>query len=71
MLQPNDQTQAILLKTEAEIFDKIIEVNHPFRRLNEIIDFEQFVSPLRALYSEIGTSSIAIEKGCLLIFLPI
>jgi IS5 family transposase len=63
MLQPNDQTTAMLLKTEAEIFDKIIEVNHPFRRLNEIIDFEEFVSPLRALYSDVGTSGIAIEKG--------
>lgn len=65
MLQPNDKTAAILLKTEDEIFDKIIEVNHPFRRLKNIVDFEQFISPLRSLYSDLGTTGIAVEKGFL------
>lgn len=65
MLQPNDKTAAMLLKTEDEIFDKIIEVNHPFRRLKTIVDFEQFISPLRSLYSDLGTTGIAVEKGFL------
>ncbi len=63
MLQPNDKTNPFLLKTESEIFDKIIEASHPFRRLNNIINFEEFLSPLRSLYSDIGTSGIPIERG--------
>jgi IS5 family transposase len=65
MLQPNDKTSPFLLQTEQQVFNKIIEVNHPFRRLKEIIDFEKFVTPLRSLYSDLGTSGIAIEKGFL------
>lgn len=65
MLQPNDKTNPFLLQTEADIFNKIIDANHPFRRLKAIIDFEQFISPLRSLYSDLGTSGIAIEKGFL------
>lgn len=65
MLQPNDKTAAMLLKTEAEIFDKIIEANHPFRGLKNVVDFEQFISPLRSLYSDVGATGIAIEKGFL------
>jgi len=65
MLQPNDKTSQFLLQTEEQIFTKIIEANHPFRRLKQIIDFEQFVAPLRSLYSDLGTSGIAIEKGFL------
>jgi hypothetical protein len=45
MLQPNDKTSPFLLQTEQQIFNKIIEPTHPFRRLKEIIDFEQFVAP--------------------------
>lgn len=63
MLQPNDKTSAFLLKTEAEIFDKIIAADHPFRRLNAIINFEDFVAPLRSLYSDTGTAGIPIERG--------
>lgn len=65
MLQPNDKTNPFLLQTEADIFNKIIDNNHPFRRLKAIVDFEQFVNPLRYLYSDLGTTGIAIEKGFL------
>ena len=65
MLQPHDKTNPFLLQTEEQIFNKIIEATHPFRRLKDIIDFEQFVTPLRSLYSDLGTSGIAIEKGFL------
>lgn len=65
MLQPNNKTNAFLLQTEEQIFNKIVEANHPFRRLKKIIDFEVFVAPLRSLYSDLGTASIAVEKGFL------
>lgn len=65
MLQPNDKTSPFLLQTEQQIFNKIIEKTHPFRKLKELIDFDQFVRPLRSLYSDLGTTGIAIEKGFL------
>lgn len=65
MLQPNDKTNPFLLQTEADIFNKIIETDHPFRRLKDIVDFEQFVFPLRSLYSDLGTTGFAVEKGFL------
>ena len=65
MLQPNDKTSPFLLKTEAEIFDKIIAADHPFRRLKQIVNFEELVAPLATLYSDLGTAGIPIEKGFL------
>lgn len=65
MLQPNDKTSPFLLKTEAEIFNAIIPRDHPFRRLKEIINFEELVAPLRSLYSDLGTAGLPIEKGFL------
>lgn len=65
MLQPNNKTNPFLLQTEEQIFNKIIEPSHPFRRLKKIIDFEVLVAPLRYLYSDLGTAGIAIEKGFL------
>ena len=53
----------LLMKTEGEVFDRIIEANHPFRKLNEIVNFEQLVAPLRKLYSETGAVGIDVEKG--------
>lgn len=65
MLQPNDKTSAFLLKTEAEIFDKIISSDHSFRRLKQIVNFEEIIAPLRGLYSDTGTAGIPIERGFL------
>src|SRR3989338_224613 len=65
MLQPNNKTKPFLLQTEEQIFNKIIEPSHPFRKLKEIIDFETLVAPLHSLYSDLGTAGIAIEKGFL------
>lgn len=58
-----NKTAKILLSTEHEIFDNIVGLNHPFRKLNEIIDFPSLVAPLSACYSDLGTSGIEIEKG--------
>lgn len=59
----SEKTSALLMKTEAEIFDCLVPENHPFRRLNTLLNFEELVRPLRDLYSDAGTTGIDVEKG--------
>jgi len=63
MQTPADKTQKMLFKTEEELFDLIIPYDHPFRKLNKIIDFYKLVEPLRECYSDTGQKGIDIEKG--------
>lgn len=63
MQKYSEKTSAMLMKTEAEIFDALVPVDHPFRRLNTLLDFEELVAPLRNLYSEVGATGIDVEKG--------
>jgi len=65
MITPVNKTSPLLLQTEDQVFDHIIKTDHPFRRLKEIINFEEIIAPLRSLYSTLGTEGIAIEKGFL------
>ena len=61
---PSNKTgKMLLLNTEEELFNSIIDDKHPFRRLKEIIDFESLVEPMRACYSTLGAHGIDIEKG--------
>jgi transposase, IS5 family len=53
----------LLLSTEQEIFNKVIDNDHAFRKLNKIIDFDELVESLRELYSDLGQTGIDIEKG--------
>jgi len=54
---------------EEEILEKLVSSEHPFRKLNEVINFAEIASPYYALYSEIGAKGIDILKGfkCLLV----
>lgn len=63
MQTPSEKTSRILLATEQEVFDRIIDAHHPFRRLNEIIDFQTLTDPMRAAYSTLGAVGIDVEKG--------
>lgn len=63
MQTPTDKTQKMLLLTEKEIFDQLVEAENPFRKLNEIINFNELVEPLRESYSDIGKTGIDVEKG--------
>ena len=63
MQTPSEKTSRMLLATEQEVFDQIIDANHPFRRLNEIIDFQTLIEPMRAAYSTLGANGIDVEKG--------
>lgn len=63
MQKMSEQTSSLLLATEAELFNKIIDQNHPFRRLKEIINFEELTLPLRELYHDLGQTGVDVQKG--------
>lgn len=63
MQTPSDQTGRPLLSTEVELFNTIIDTKHPFRRLNEILDFETLIEPMRATYATLGAHGIDVERG--------
>lgn len=63
MIKITPQNPKLLLTTEEKILEKLIKENHPFRKLNNIIDFEALITPYRNLYSDIGTEGIDIIKG--------
>ena len=63
-MQPlKDKTTKMFFGTEEEVFNLLVKEGHAFRKLNEVIDFEELTNPLRNLYSEMGTTGIDIEKG--------
>jgi IS5 family transposase len=63
MQLPASKTEKLLFSTEEELFTSIIDTNHPFRKLKEIIDFDKLVEPMRATYSTLGTIGIPVENG--------
>ena len=63
MQQPSNKSGKLLLTTEEELFNRVVDEKHPFRRLNEIIDFPTLIEPLRALYSTLGQTGVDVEKG--------
>ncbi|MEK7079302.1 MAG: transposase [Patescibacteria group bacterium] len=58
-----NKTGKILLTTEEEVFEKLVEKDHPFRYLNEHFNFTELANSLSKCYSELGTTGIAVEKG--------
>src|SRR3989344_1293060 len=58
-----DKTNKMLFATEEEIFNKFVEMDDPFRKLNEYFDFTELAYSLSECYSELGTTSISVEKG--------
>lgn len=63
MQSPTDKTGKFLLTTEEELFNTIIDAAHPFRRLNDILDFDTLTLPLRQTYSTLGAHGIDVERG--------
>jgi len=63
MQTPSERTGKLLLSTEAEIFEKLVESDNPFRTLKAHINFRKLTDPLRDLYSDFGVTGIDIEKG--------
>ncbi|MBI2437042.1 MAG: transposase [Candidatus Magasanikbacteria bacterium] len=58
-----NKTSKLLFSSEEEIFNTLVEADHPFRKLNEYFDFTELAISLAECYSELGTSGIAVEKG--------
>jgi len=63
MQKHSNKTVAMLMKTEAEMFRHFVPDDHPFRQLNDLLDLEELVEPLRVLYSDLGQTGIDVEKG--------
>lgn len=61
--QASEKTDKMVLKTEAEIFAALVPIDHPFRKLNAIVNFTELVAPLQECYSDIGTIGIPLEQG--------
>lgn len=61
--QAADKTGKMLLQTEQEIYTAIVPADHPFRRLDAVVDFTELVAPLRECYSDLGTKGIPLETG--------
>jgi hypothetical protein len=40
-----NKTDKMLLKTEQEIYDVVVASDHPFRRLDEILNFTELTAP--------------------------
>lgn len=63
MQKPSEKTEKMLLATEEEIFSKLVNPDHPFRKLNQVINFPELTDPLRNLYSDLGKTGVDIAKG--------
>ena len=49
--------------TEDKIIKQIVDEWHVFRKLDEIINFEELFTPLQKLYSTTGTEGIDVING--------
>lgn len=43
--------------------EELVRLNHPYRKLVEIIDFTTFCKPLRSLYKDFGRPGYPVESG--------
>ena len=69
MVKKEDKTIKMITTNEEEIFEKLVKEDNVFRKINDLVNFYDIVSPYYALYSNIGTRGIDIVKGfkCLLV----
>lgn len=63
MLKPLSQKAKLFSVPEEEMLENLVRDDHTFRKLNELLDFKELVSPYRKLYSNVGTEGIDILKG--------
>lgn len=57
------ETQKLLLSTEAQLLDQLVDKDHVYRKLSKIMDFKYLTKPLRKLYSDLGQSGFDVTKG--------
>lgn len=63
MVKIKEKTAKLFLTKEEEIIEKLVRKDHVFRKLKEVIDFEETLAPYYKLYSDIGTEGIDVVKG--------
>lgn len=61
--QATEKTVKMLLQSEEDVFRALVGENHPFRILNQVINFSELVEPFVSNYSELGCEGIPIEQG--------
>jgi len=49
--------------TGAELLDQSVREDHPFRIMNQLVDFDRFARRYRSLYAKIGTKGIPVEQA--------
>ena len=55
--------------TGAELLESAVRVDHPFRIMNELVDFDRSARTYRPLYSKTGTKGIPIEQAMRLLII--
>lgn len=63
MIKAKEKTAKLFLTKEEEIIEKLVRKEHVFRKLKEVIDFEETLAPYYKLYSDIGAEGIDVVKG--------
>lgn len=63
MVSKEEKTVSWFRTNEEDIMEKMVKEDHAFRKLKNIIDFEEIAIPYRKLYSSTGAEGIDIVKG--------
>lgn len=63
MQKPQHTNHKMFLGTEEEIYKAVLPEDHPFRKLNKIINWSELTYPLRKLYKDKGRRGFDIQKG--------
>ncbi|EKD56933.1 MAG: hypothetical protein ACD_58C00041G0003 [uncultured bacterium] len=63
MVEIEEKTIRMITTDEEEIMEKLIRNDHAFRKLKNIINFEELITPYRKLYSNMGAEGIDVIKG--------
>ena len=69
MVKQENKTIKMITTNEEEILEKLVKEDNVFRKINDLVNFYDIVSPYYSLYSGIGVKGIDIVKGfkCLLV----
>lgn len=56
-------------ESEQELLEKAVKLDHPFRQLNRLVNFDKTARSYRNVYSSLGSKGVPIEKAfrCLLV----
>lgn len=63
MQKPTENNDSMIMVTEAELFDKYVEDDSPFRVVDEVIDFSSLANELRSSFAKQGRKGYDVEKG--------